>query len=1095
VLASAPAAQGQPQIDARLRFVDAKTSVPLPEFPYVLRDGDGAVIAPIGHQDAETSFLVHGRKLIVEPLVRTEKPSAQSFFLEDARLIYVTLRVDELTGRILEVEQKPILTGSGPRARKAPRGGTIPLGGPIDDCATPGTPTCGSSTAFNNAGFTTVAGDPAFTCRIGGSAQGFGTSWFRFVATGTSATLDTNGSSTGDTLLAVYSGTCGALTQIGCDDDAGAGLLSLVTVPGLTIGQTYYVQVAGWAASNVGNNVLNIACSGGGPPAHDQCATAQPVNCNSSTAFNNAANTTSGTDPVYTCRIGGPAQGFGTAWFTFVATGASATIDTEGSATGDTLLAVYSGTCGALTQIGCDDDAGTGFLSLVNVAGLTVGQTYYIQVAGWAASNVGNNVLNVTCLVGPPPGDACADAVEIPCGGSDTINNSAYTTDAGDPAYSCRFGGPGQGVGTVWFKFTATHTSAHIDTSGSTAFDTLLAVYDGTCGAFVELACDDDNGPGLLSDLCVEGLTIGNLYYIQASSFSAFDTGDVTVNVECPCPAPPTNDECEDAIALGAPPFSVNYDTTLATDDIGVPCGVFSGPFNNVWHTVTGTGNTITLTTCNGGTTHPDTKLSVFCGECLELVCVAGNDDDCAGGGPTFASTVSWCSQNGIQYLVTTGGFASGQVGFVQLDATDDGSPCFPDVQCLPVGACCLPSGTCAVVTVGDCEGLGGVYQGDGTECTSNAIVDGGFEAGVFSGNWNESSTNFGTPICDGSCGFGGGTGPNSGSFWAWFGGIPAFEEGAVSQAVTIPVGATTLDFFLEVPVSSGNGVDFLEVTVDGNQEYLVLENVGPFVGYVLQQVNIAAYADGGNHTVEFHSIITGAGGDFTNFFVDDISINTISIFCPPPIECFSLDFETDDSGAGMAHGARVNTEFDGGANYPVTITGSTNPTLANTAAILNSTTGPAAQDPDLLVGKGNILMLQNDGNQSLCGPDTYCTHNDDEDGGSLSFVFNVPTTPTSIVLIDSDATDSTWTVVLTDTNGFTRTYTVPANWTGDLVSDGPPGYGTLCLNCVNVQPGFGSNATVATNFNYDPDAVVSIVVNIGGSGAVDDLEWCQSNE
>ena len=518
---------------------------------------------------------------------------------------------------------------------------------------------------------------------------------------------------------------------------------------------------------------------------------------------------------------------------------------------------------------------------------------------------------------------------------------------------------------------------------------------------------------------------------------------------------------------------------------------------------------------------------------------MAGNDDDCDAGGPIFSSTVNWCSQLGANYLVTVGNFSAFTTpGSITLDVFDDGLGCSADITCLPQGACCLPDGSCVVALPEDCETLGGTYQGDGTECTSNVVADGSFEAGQFSGNWNESSTNFGTPICSISLcgGTGTGTGPNGGgSYWSWFGGIPAFEEGAVSQVVVIPSNATTLDFLLEIPFSSGNGVDFLEVNIDGNQEFLVLESAGPFFGYQLVQVPLGAYADGGAHTIEFHSIITGSP-DLTNFMLEDVAINVdsancpqpdgaccledgscvevpeeecaelngtfngegtscFSVFCPQPIDCFVADFETDDSGAGIAHGARVNTEFDGGFNYPVTITGSANPTLANTAAILNSTTGPAAQDPDLLVGRGNILILQNDSNQSTCGPDVYCTHNDDEDGGSLSFVFNVPTAPQSIVLVDSDSTDGTWTVVLTDSSARTRTYTVPANWTGDMVTDATSGWGTLALNVLVTQPGFGSNATVSQTFDFDQTAVVSIVVNIGGSGAVDDLSWCQAGE
>jgi hypothetical protein len=206
--------------------------------------------------------------------------------------------------------------------------------------------------------------------------------------------------------------------------------------------------------------------------------------------------------------------------------------------------------------------------------------------------------------------------------------------------------------------------------------------------------------------------------------------------------------------------------------------------------------------------------------------------------------------------------------------------------------------------------------------------------------------------------------------------------------------------------------------------------------------------------------------------------------------DTITLDFETDDEGNPMAHGTKVDTEFDGGSVFPVTITGRLNISGLNTAAILNSTTGPASQDPDLLVQCGNILILQTDANLTECPPASgiYCSHNDDEDGGTLSFAFNGRTSPQSIVLIDIDATDPVSTVVLMDGNGLTRTYTIPANWTGDLVADGPPGKGTLSLTTLANQPGFDSTATAVQDGGFNSDDVVQIEVNLGGSGAVDNI-------
>jgi hypothetical protein len=83
--------------------------------------------------------------------------------------------------------------------------------------------------------------------------------------------------------------------------------------------------------------------------------------------------------------------------------------------------------------------------------------------------------------------------------------------------------------------------------------------------------------------------------------------------------------------------------------------------------------------------------------------------------------------------------------------------------------------------------------------------------------------------------------------------------------------GTATVDFFLEIPTVSGNGVDFLELRIDGTPEWSVLENEPGFATYAPVSVDISAYADGAIHTLEFFSTITGTAT--TNFFVDDVTL------------------------------------------------------------------------------------------------------------------------------------------------------------------------------------------------------------------------------
>jgi hypothetical protein len=233
-------------------------------------------------------------------------------------------------------------------------------------------------------------------------------------------------------------------------------------------------------------------------------------------------------------------------------------------------------------------------------------------------------------------------------------------------------------------------------------------------------------------------------------------------------------------------------------------------------------------------------------------------------------------------------------------------------------------------------------------------------------------------------------------------------------------------------------------------------------------------------------------GGVYSGDFSLCANVDCSELF--PGCTTYTLGFEADDEGNPMPHGAKIDTEYDGGPSFPVTITGLVHASGQNTAAILNSTTGPAAVDPDLLVGKDNILILQNDANLNQCPPGSgvYCSHNDDEDGGQLTFVFNVTVTPTSIALIDIDAGDATSFVILTDTNNLKRQYTVPNDWTGDQIEDGPPGWLDLDLTTLANQPGFNSTATATQMAGFNASAVVKIEVILGGSAAIDDLVWCQ---
>ncbi len=184
----------------------------------------------------------------------------------------------------------------------------------------------------------------------------------------------------------------------------------------------------------------------------------------------------------------------------------------------------------------------------------------------------------------------------------------------------------------------------------------------------------------------------------------------------------PANDSCGGAIGPLAIPSSTLGATIGTTPDPGLPdCGD-PNTAPGVWYRVIGNGNRITATTCNapgaGGAASYDSRLSIFCGPCSALVCVAENDDNCVGGSNQFASTVSWCSQPGIEYRILVHGFASTDFGTFTLRLTQDGLPCAAEVVCVEIGACCMPDDTCVDgVQEAVCTAQGGEFQGHQSQC------------------------------------------------------------------------------------------------------------------------------------------------------------------------------------------------------------------------------------------------------------------------------------------------------------------------------------------------------------------------------------------
>jgi hypothetical protein len=285
--------------------------------------------------------------------------------------------------------------------------------------------------------------------------------------------------------------------------------------------------------------------------------------------------------------------------------------------------------------------------------------------------------------------DDCAQALPLGLGMTVAFDTTEATTD-GAGSTVCLPGGAFQIHKDLWYGFTAPFDGTFTASLCGSNFDTVIAVYE-DCDVcppgFDPLGCVNDT---CMSQSEIEFAAVSgqcSLIRIGGQAVSDFGTGSLVVTSSVP---PPRNDACLAADALVVPSTTIGA-TLTATPDGGAPspCGSGGVGAPGVWYSVPGTGRTITATTCRPATDY-DTQLVVYCGGCDDLICVGGNNNqpgdpdpacDVEGNGSNAASTVSWCSESGRQYLILVNG-SFGATGTFELRITDDGIPCPPPPPC-----------------------------------------------------------------------------------------------------------------------------------------------------------------------------------------------------------------------------------------------------------------------------------------------------------------------------------------------------------------------------------------------------------------------------
>ncbi len=362
-----------------------------------------------------------------------------------------------------------------------------------------------------------------------------------------------------------------------------------------------------------------------------------------------------------------------------------------------------NGDCQVLTSGDCANAGGSYAGNYVDCASVICTGACCDPITG-ACTEVGESVCYAQGGFYHGTGTDCG---AIECSGACCDPDTGACTDLGEAGCNAQ-GGVFQGTGTDCATSVCTGACCDLNTGVCTdgAESACIAQGGSFQGMGTECAtticfgacCDPETGA------CVD---------ISESACIAQGGNYQGTGTSCsPNPCPVSNDDCTDAMPLGALPASVIANTDGAQEDVTDFCGT-STPFKGLWYTVDGTGTTITATTCAVGTDF-DTKIQVWCSGCNNLTCVGGDDDDTCPVA-SLSSRVEWCSQIGATYYILVGGFGS-STGTFELHVTEDGVPCSGGVECLPAGACCLGTG-CLIVNEATCLAQGGTYFGDGTTC------------------------------------------------------------------------------------------------------------------------------------------------------------------------------------------------------------------------------------------------------------------------------------------------------------------------------------------------------------------------------------------
>lgn len=304
---------------------------------------------------------------------------------------------------------------------------------PNDGCDMAIAVNCGQTVA-GNTDFATVASLPSCGTTI--TSPGV---WYSFEGNGNFITASTCGAADFDTKISVFTGDCNFLTCIEGNDNAAGCANNTSQVSWLSSpGVDYFILVHGFL-SETGSFDLTMDCVP--PPPNDLCSAPIALACGQTVS--GTTNIASVETNVNASICGTPINGPGV-WYSTVGDGSTYILSTCGTATFDTRISVFTGSCdipvcvgGVDNTLGCDNNTSEYFWQT------TPGEPYLILIhtgnaltgpfdLSLTCSNCTNPTISATTICSPLDLDNFMVSVEVTLG-----NGTSYTlSDDETPANS-----------------------------------------------------------------------------------------------------------------------------------------------------------------------------------------------------------------------------------------------------------------------------------------------------------------------------------------------------------------------------------------------------------------------------------------------------------------------------------------------------------------------------------------------------------------------------------------------------------------------------------------------------------------------------------